>query len=509
MTANTSSTWDSLVASALLGTDRRAFVPPTASDSVGGLLARLDVSDPEKALLGAAAILALHQRAGRLPATTNTLVPKPCAPETSAECSTAAGQHLTLMLNGHYEDLLPEWLATLAAQGQRVPVEHLPTLLDMGASKPDLRAAIVGIIGERGQWLAPQNGNWGYVLNNINDEELWQTGSKTQRVALLSQLRQRDPNKARDLLATTWAQEVAPDRWAFLQTFRLKLSMADEPFLEEALDDRAKDVRASAADLLKQLPKSRLCARMAERVGQLVKWKTGKKASFAVSLSDECDKGMERDGVQGKSTQGAKVIGEKSYWLAQMLNALSLDAWQALCAKASPTVIVTTAASSKDWSALLLDGLREAATREGKTDWVEALLAESKLSSPSSLFAALPPEKKEKYVLKLLANKPSVKHGEPATPFIFASQHPWSKKFGQAILDALYKDLSGDTVKYSYQLAALLEQIARHLTPSLIPSAMTKLPSVLAEKSAMAKEVDKFLGKVKFRLDMLQAIQHS
>src|SRR5262249_45464188 len=160
---------------------------------------------------------------------------------------------------------------------------------------------------------------------------------------------------------------------------------------------------------------SRLCARMAERVGQLIKWKggnkLGKKPGFTVTLPEACDKGMERDGVQGKPTQGAQVIGEKSYWLAQMVNALSLAAWERLCSGRPPSEIVTAAAHSRDWSALLLDGLREAAAREGQLEWVEALLAETKLSSPASLFSALPAEKKEKFVLRLLADKPSVKHG--------------------------------------------------------------------------------------------------
>ncbi len=481
-------------------------MPPTSADSVGALLSRLNTGEPEKTLLNAAAILALHRRAGRLPTKTKTPAPAPCPAEKMPECTSHAGQHLSLMLNGHYDDLLPEWLGALAGRGQRAPVEYLPALLDVGASKADLRTAILPVVGRRGQWLAEQNGNWGFVVGPVDETERWETGNKAQRVALLSQLRQRDPAQARELVQSTWGQEVAPDRWAFLQAFRLGLSMADEPFLEEALDDRAKDVRSAAADLLRQLPKSRLCARMAERVSQLIKWKGGKKPGFVVTLPEACDQDMERDGVQGKPTQGAQVIGEKSYWLAQMVNALSLTAWERLCDKLPPTEIVRAAAHSKDWSALLLDGLREAASREGKLDWIEALLAESKLSSPASLFSALPAEKKEKYVLRLLTDKPSVKHGEPATPFVFACQHLWSKKFSQAVLDALEKDLAGDTVKYSYQLAALLELVARHLTPALIPNAMARLTEQIRDKSAMNKEIDKFLGKVKFRLDMLHAL---
>ena len=43
--------------------------------------------------------------------------------------------------------------------------------------------------------------------------------------------------------------------------------MDDEPFLESALDDRSREVRQQAADLLTRLPDSRLALRMAERAG--------------------------------------------------------------------------------------------------------------------------------------------------------------------------------------------------------------------------------------------------
>ncbi|MFE6650275.1 DUF5691 domain-containing protein, partial [Nocardioides sp. NPDC057772] len=39
--------------------------------------------------------------------------------------------------------------------------------------------------------------------------------------------------------------------------------VADEPFLEQALTDRSRNVRATAAELLSALPESALAARMA------------------------------------------------------------------------------------------------------------------------------------------------------------------------------------------------------------------------------------------------------
>ncbi|WP_143219756.1 DUF5691 domain-containing protein [Actinomadura sp. CNU-125] len=93
----------------------------------------------------------------------------------------------------------------------------------------------------------------------------WRSGTRHRRAAYLSRLRGTDPAAARALLRESWDREPAPDRAAFLGTFAWGLSLDDEPFLEAALDDRGKDVRQLAADLLARLPGTAYGERMAER----------------------------------------------------------------------------------------------------------------------------------------------------------------------------------------------------------------------------------------------------
>src|SRR5205814_2036045 len=118
----------------------------------------------------------------------------------------------------------------------RVPEESLPALLEIGRARPELRKSILSVIGKRGAWLASQNLYWDYALvaGEESDEAIettWQTGSRTARVALLQRVRARDPQRARELIASTWREDKAADRTAFLETLREGLSMADEPFL--------------------------------------------------------------------------------------------------------------------------------------------------------------------------------------------------------------------------------------------------------------------------------------
>lgn len=60
--------WDELVADAVLGTERRPPAQPETAGPVGGLLAAIDWTDAELALLSGAAALSVYCEAGRRPA---------------------------------------------------------------------------------------------------------------------------------------------------------------------------------------------------------------------------------------------------------------------------------------------------------------------------------------------------------------------------------------------------------------------------------------------------------
>src|SRR5262249_42032067 len=156
---------------------------------------------------------------------------------------------------------------------------------------------ILPVLGARGRWLAAQNPNWNYTAVDF-DEALWGTGVRDQRLALLANLRRRDAARARDLLTATWEQESPKDRAHFLAALENGLSLEDEAFLESCLDDRRKEVRRAAADLLGRLPESALCQRMLERGRPLLTFKLNrlKRKVIEVTLPESCDKTMQRDG---------------------------------------------------------------------------------------------------------------------------------------------------------------------------------------------------------------------
>lgn len=326
--------WEELVAAGLLGTDRRP------------------VAGTPGELLDAAAAQTLRRRAGLLPAVAGAR-PEAAPPDGRPALPKAARRRLALLLadrsapahaggrRGTAPDLgelLPQWLAAANERGYRAPAELLPALLDGARARTDLRPQALAFAGPRGLWLARLNPEWRFalrgaqgsgVLPDPGDAEhiqlLWDEGLFAERVALLGAVRRYDPGAGRALLAATWSTERAEDRLMFLDSLRGGLSDADEPFLERALSDRSRNVRATAAELLSALPGSALAARMARRAATCVSLdRTGEGVSIAVEAPHECDAAMQRDGVAPKPPAGR---GERSWWLGQLVESAPLDTW--------------------------------------------------------------------------------------------------------------------------------------------------------------------------------------
>ncbi len=499
---NSSPLWADLVAAALLGTERRPPAMPPVGGALGDLLGRLAPGeDPPAALLGAAAAVALYQRAGWAPPAGGAPPFPPCPPDDLAPCLPRAGEHLAQMLAGTHAAALPEWLAALAASGRGAPAALLPALLDYGqvavgvrssisntlgsgaaqqladAGRPDLRPLIVAVLGARGRWLAGLNPAWDYALvpdHSPAGEEataLWETGSRHVRRAVLRQLRGADPARARELLAATWATEKADERATLLLSFGQGLSIADEPFLEQALDDRAERVRHIAANLLAFLPDSRLSRRMIARLTPLLTWQPGRllqRASLSVALPADYDEGMRRDGVAHKPA--GPGVGEKAWWLGQMLELAPPATWGAEWG-ATPGEILA-AKLPKEWRDLLLASWASAARRHADQPWLEALVdharsGKAKLSL-SELLPALPPARREQIALGQLQGDVHLAGDSPALAALRSLPGIWGHALARAALAALSRHLSaGDKAQRSdWHLRTALETFALHMPPA-------------------------------------------
>ena len=149
VTASAADEWSAIVATAVLGTDRR---PPPVPGPGWDLWATS--ADPAVALLDRAGAVVVARRAGFTPtAVPDVVVPLP-APDHRPPCSAACAARLERLLGGEHEVLLGEWLDLIEQAGVQLPWGSLPTLLLRGRRRPDLDAVVRRLAGDRARWLA-------------------------------------------------------------------------------------------------------------------------------------------------------------------------------------------------------------------------------------------------------------------------------------------------------------------------------------------------------------------
>ncbi|MFI6576665.1 DUF5691 domain-containing protein [Nocardiopsis sp. NPDC050513] len=244
--------WDLLVSTALVGTSRRS-VPGTPD------LPAVSAAEGAEALLDRAALATVRRNAGYTPGTAEPLAPDPGGEP--PRIPAAAAERLALIV-AQRSEVLPEWLAMVAASGREVDRVNIPALLDHGARDTRLRPAIAAAVGARGRWLAGLNEHWAYVTaerlpGDAFAEEEWTDGTANERRRALAALRADDPDAARALLEASWDGLGRSDlRRRLLDTFSTGPVPGDAAFLDTVLDDKAANVRGLALSLLTRLPDS-------------------------------------------------------------------------------------------------------------------------------------------------------------------------------------------------------------------------------------------------------------
>lgn len=525
-TNQTTELWDNLVTTALLGTERRPLTTAQSSEALGDALAQFDPSDQESTLLGVSALLALYQQAGMVPTTAERPTMSPSAPDERPVCSARSAQHLGMMLDGKYDNVLAEWLEAMAKAGQRVPETMLPSLLDTCRANEDIHQLLHPVLGKRGHWLAAQNPAWHYtsidlVSPNISETDtdetdtewadIWETGRRAQRLALLRQLRQQHPDKAREILLTTWSQEKASERVDFLETFSVGLSQTDEPFLENALDDRSKEVRRVAIELLGRLPESRLVQRMIERATALFVYtprqaasvlppKPERKPKLTITLLEDIDAAMKRDGMIEPPRN--KKTGKKAWWLQQMLEVIPPDYWTNHWE--APPEDLLEAAIKSDWKTALINGWSKATEQYAHSAWAEAFLAQEKLLSEnqiSLLIEILSPERREAYLIPIL-RKTTQTHAE----LIRKCRHRWSPELTKVVLYRIRSTIKNTDSRSVWHLRSLILTVGLYIPTTMLDDVTNGWPTDVKQWHNIESAVEECIATVQFRYDMLKEI---
>jgi hypothetical protein len=455
-------------------------------------------------LLETAAVALTRRRAGVTPADSGH-PPVPAAPpETTPALPAAAGRRLVRILGEGVpggaqlaQELLAQWLDAAAARGGHVPPVALPALLDAGRRNSIIRPALAQVAGRRGAWLAGMRADWRWLRDEsvaVPSSAAWETGTVGERLGYLTELRRADPAKARELLESTWAQESSEDRARFVNALGTGLSTDDDPFLDRALDDRRKEVREAALDLLRTLPGSSLGARMAQRARAAVRLDQRR---LVVTPPDDLDTGMRRDGVAATPARG---LGVSAWLLEEILAGAPLSIWSA-----DPAVMLRLARGN-DWEGALLHGWAKSAVAHHDAGWATTLLNEAggnlRESVRWDLHLVLPPAELGRLAADALRREDGMAHRLLAI-------HPggWPEELSVAVIETIAHRARTD--RHTWQLGELCRSAAVAMPPSyaeVVGRLALQLDHEPADQSRTRPVAD-LARTLNFRHEMFQEFQ--
>ena len=514
-----------------IGTSRAApgfddDLPPALRESVRSRPGAAGATQEENLWLS----LAVHgvwQRAGHQAAAPE--LPEPVTPSSDSDtlrpCPAQAERALALLLQDEYPQVRSEWLRLANAHKCRLPPRLLPGVLDLGSAQRPLRALIDGVLGARGHWLARQNPSWNWVGADTDDVRLlWDEGNIEQRVNALRDMRARDGGAALQELQAAWPSETPEHRATLLGCLSVGLSLADETFLESALDDKRKEVRKVAQRLLAGLPGSQLAQRMLARAVPLLRVeRNGGSTHLLADVPNERDKSMQRDGV-GAGLYPA--MGEKSGWLVDILAAVPPTYWSTAF-DASPRTCLTLAMASEfkhtlllGWSSALQRSL-QAGYDTGLHAWFTAFLdlylkwSGIHTHMPRdffSLFGALPANAADDLLATLVEATPA-KWMRAHSSLIDllddaakSAQRNWPLALSKAVVSRIQAGCAANTLQ-SWSLSYAMASLALVLDPAAIDAYENGWPKDIPEFAQWEDTVDKFLRTLRFRHDMTLPFQ--
>jgi hypothetical protein len=459
-------------------------------------------------LLTEAARSGTQARAGWRPQTRSGALPV-CRDDDLPVAPGPASAILLRLLGDPDPPLIEEWAQLALSHGVRVDGATAPLVLDWWARQRRPSATVFAALGHRGTWLASLNADWQkhVAALGITDDvgEVWQAGNSPERLAMLIAVRLRDPARGLALVESTWKTDGANDRHRFMELLRLNISMADEPFLEAALDDRSKVVRREAAALLARIPGSRLRQRLAEAAKDMIAVRTvrakliGRSRQEIVLVPPESFlASWDRDGIEERPPQG---VGPRAWWMRQILARADLAVWNALTGLAPEAILESL--KDDDYFDEAVHGLKEAGQSGGDPVWTTALVRWLRNQTPihlhsiEMLFFGLPDDQYESLSLETATKAPLTPDGRWRV--LTAMDRAWSPAFSTAAMAILSTQTSKDLDGIVY-VSKAIEVASRCISPDAsetFTEAVTR-----AYLGAPPESAIKHIERVRLRADM-------
>jgi hypothetical protein len=517
---------EKLSTNALLGTSQKSE-QFNADGALGEALALLEKQKAEmgaeKYLLSVAALLAIYEKAGRKLQKWNADLPAAAEAET-LPCVPLRAELVLKSLLLARRDLIPEWMEIAIETGQRAPEDCLVGLLQIGAENQSLQRSVAACAGNRGVWLSKLNAEWNFIasatMQGFDRDQIrkdFELGDREQRYQALLSARAHDAAFGLELLKDTWKTDSAEDRAHFLSALSHGLSMDDEAFLEIALDDKRKEVRTTAQDLLLSLPASRLLERACKRLfaslqladasdkegNLLTKFLPRRMQKILhVEAPEVCDKEMQRDGINLKGHESAR-LGERAWWLSQMMSQVDPKRLREHLRCNSEQLLELIAAS--EWNAALKRGLFIAVEKWSDSELASVILQTELEQPPEELMSFLSNIQQEKILSTLLESRGFLLvrqtdgyYDSQPVSLLLKMDHSWTEGFSRTILRTVRTHLTQKN--HFIFMDHIMLHIGNHMSTQVWANVQETWANVHYDTS-----LEKMISTLNFRREMREA----
>ena len=502
--------WNDLVRVALIGTDSARL-----SDETIRKLSKIGIEtdeEPSRVLLEAAAYFSSLQKVGN--ASETWTGEHPSSKKSSFDLepfSAKSSEHFRLLFQDNYIDALPEFIDLMIEYKKVVSGEFLPDLFDECLQSEQLWASVKQVVSPNGFWLMEQNSEWQRLSDNIETVD-WYNSTMPEKLILLHSLRRSEPGRAVDLIRSTWTEDDYLLRRSYLKTFQTGISPADEEFLEKCLDDKRKEIRTTAAKLLRQLPNSALQKRILTQLKQHLNLKgNNPDIQLPASLSDE----QIRDGLMPKFKFFSS--GLKASRLGQMIAIVPPTQLEIHLKKSANEIIGIFTRS--DWKELFLIAVSESVILHKDENWAVEILkfwiAEQELDlwDEIDVFTMINVLSEKSFnTLCLSTIKPfkTLPEDDDAISFLLKyGEQKWSDELAMYYIRLLQKWMSGQTAEYwgGWHAKNILKKGAFKIDPQLIPRLRKSWPVDAHLWPNWEEDIRSFFKILNFRKEMKEALK--
>lgn len=488
-----------LIETAILGLERRAL-PAAATDFA------LPHDDDAGALLRALAGAQLAHKAAR-PLRSAPALPAADEGAPLPLCRSESARHLSLILSGRYLPALDEFLDVFGASGFGLPPEMIPDLLQRAAKDDLLAQKVTALAGSRGVWMAQQHPQWRRLVVPPQPDS-WQVASLDERIAILRYLRASRPEEGLLLLRSTWQQDGIREQQALLRELGKGLSLHDEPFLEECLDHKRKEIRQTASFLLAGLAGAALSDRLRSYAQSMFHLKG--KGKWEISPPAALPAAWQRDGIEPLSTAQS---GAKASMLRQLFARIDPAKWEDFFAATPEEIIVQFERS--DWTAPLFEGLAEGIALHQNTRWADALLlhfsgkttADSQWADKIALWMSHGAF--DDIVYNHLQENGGILAGGHIAVFLLMNRTEWEAQTATALINGFKQALYGHRGQSLLHYRRLLREGAYRCPPHLFDTFEKDWPIQSDNWRQWEADAGYFLQCLSFRREMRAALQRS